>query len=55
MIDEIVPSKYHKMVWACPQARPHGPKNGQKNFFSLKIFFSRTKTGRVKKIWFYNV
>jgi hypothetical protein len=32
MIDAMVPSKYPKMVQARPQARPHGPENGQKNF-----------------------
>jgi hypothetical protein len=29
-------------------------KTGKKKNY-LKIFFSRTKTGRVKNIWFYNV
>jgi hypothetical protein len=50
MIDGMVTSKYPKMVRARSQARPHGPENGQKKFVSLKIFFSRTETGRVKKI-----
>jgi hypothetical protein len=38
-----------------PMSRPNGPENGQKKIFPLKIFFPRTKTGRVnKKLWFYN-
>ena len=43
-----IPRKYHKIVRVGQRAGRPGPENRPKSFFSLKIFFFRTETGRVK-------
>jgi hypothetical protein len=46
-----------KISQNCPDMPTRLPTGTQKQVkkIILKIFFSRNKTGRVKKLWFYNI